>query len=54
MTPRQEGSISTQGGVRFKETVHIGYTTRSKADVVEIIKAMGKEYNGNVYSMFNK
>jgi hypothetical protein len=54
MAPRQEGSVSTQGNVHYKETVHIGYTTRSKAEVTEIVRAMGKEYNGNLYSMFDR
>lgn len=54
MTPKQEDCVSTQGAVQFKETVRVGYTSMSQAEVEELIKTLGKTYNGNVYNVFHK
>lgn len=54
MAPKEQDSVSTHGRVQFKQTVPLGYTSLSEAKVAELIQALGKEYNGNVYSVFSK
>lgn len=54
MAPKQEMNISTHGGVKFRESIRIGYTSLSPAAVDELIQTLGREYNGNVYHMFEK
>ena len=54
MQPKEEAGISTDGGVRFKETLEIGYTTMPESEVAELIQSMGLKYNGNTYNVFHK
>lgn len=54
MEPKQEENVSTQGGVQFKESLSIGYTSLSEKQVEELVNSLGKEYNGNVYNVFHK
>ena len=54
MSPRQEMGVAGQGGVQFKESLYIGHTSLNIKEVGELIKSMGKDYNGNVYHIFSK
>ena len=54
MSPRQEVDVAGHGGVQFKESLYIGHTSLNAAAVDEMIKGLGKEYNGNVYHIFSK
>ncbi len=46
--------MAGHGGVQFKESLYIGHTSLSSSAVDELIKSMGKDYNGNVYHIFHK
>lgn len=54
MAPKDEDSVSTHGGVKFKESIHIGFTTMSERQVNELISTLGRQYNGNVYHVFQR
>ena len=54
MLPKEVDGISTQGGVHFKETIKIGYTTMQKSEVAELVQSLGLQYNGNIYNVFHK
>ena len=54
MQPKQVDGISTDGGVRFKESVRIGYTTVPESEVAQLIQSLGVHYNGNTYNVFHK
>lgn len=54
MEPRQIESVTTQGGVQFKESLAIGYTSLSEKEVEDLVKCLGKEFNGNVYNVFHR
>ena len=53
MLPRQEDEIAGEG-VRFRESLRMGYTNLSEGEVGELVHTLGQEYNGNAYHVLNK
>ena len=53
MPPQQADEIVGQG-VRFRESVHMGFTQLSEGEVKQLIHSLGSEYNGNSYHIVNK
>ena len=53
MSPCQEDEIGGEG-VRFQESLRMGYTNLSEGEVGELVLTLGKEYNGNAYHVLNK
>ena len=54
MVPRQEESISTEGGIQFRESLKMGYTFLSSDQVSDLVQSLGQKYNGNAYHIFQK
>ena len=51
--PKQAAEVAGEG-VRFKESLLVGTTMMSLAEVREVIHRLGKQYNGNTYHILNK
>ena len=51
--PKQAAEVAGQG-IKYKETMLIGTTVMSHAEVQELIHRLGKQYNGNAYHILNK
>ena len=54
MIPRQEVGVAGQGNVHFRKSLYLGHTSLTSTDVGELVRTMGKDYNGNVYHIFDK
>lgn len=54
MAPHQEVGVAGQGKVRFRQSLYLGHTSLTPTDVEELIRTMGKDYNGNKYHIFDK
>ena len=51
--PKQAAEVAGQG-VKYKESLLVGTTVMSMAEVREGIHRLGKQYNGNAYHILNK
>lgn len=51
--PKQAAEVAGQG-VKYKESLLVGTTVMSMAEVREAIHRLGKQYNGNAYHILNK
>ena len=51
--PKQAAEAAGQG-VKYKESLLIGTTVLSHDEVQELIRGLGKRYNGNAYHILNK
>ena len=54
MAPRQQVGVAGQSGVQFRESLYVGHTNLTSAEVGEVVRNLGKKYNGNVYHVFDK
>ena len=53
MTPKRESDLVNQG-IKFRESISMGYTSLTDEGVREIICAMEKQYIGVSYDMLHK
>ena len=53
MTPKRVGDLMNQG-MKFRESISMGFTSLTEEGVREIICAMEKQYIGQSYDMLHK
>ena len=53
MTPKRDSELMNQG-VKFRESISMGFTSLTEEGVREVVSAMEKEYIGQYYDMLHK
>ncbi len=51
--PRRAAEVAAPG-ITFRESIRLGHTHLTASEVTELVLAVGREYNGNEYHIFNK